>query len=93
MIPLLCCCQHLVAVGHLNETKPGCNLPLGAGSRFNGMELLEVDLGCQKLCVSPAQGMVPMINELLWATLCQMLLLGLKIWWELGDCWQLHYYP
>lgn len=23
-----------------------------------------MDLGCQKLCVSPAQGMVPMINEL-----------------------------
>lgn len=40
MIPLLCCCQRLVAVGHLSEAMPGCNLPLDGGSFFNGMWLL-----------------------------------------------------
>lgn len=46
MIPLLCCCQHLVAVGHLSEAMPGCNLPLDGGSFFDGMWLLQMHLGC-----------------------------------------------
>lgn len=42
-IPLLCCCQHVVAAGRLNEAKPGCNLPPGGDSCFGGMPGLQVD--------------------------------------------------
>lgn len=42
-IPLLCCCQHVLAAGHLHEAKPGHNLPPGGVSCFDGMPGLQVD--------------------------------------------------